>query len=349
MPRRASGMPPDEHPGHLPPPLPAAEPAASVPPSSASAAEVVGPGVTSQTFCSEGHVSPSGARFCLECGEALGSVTCPNGHAMPRKAKFCSECAATLVQPEVPPAPVQQEDRNKRPHDEMAEVTFVAGGGTMLLGLSEDPPLWGIWFKNDAQGAPIVSWPLAEEETARATFQRRAPTAVPLDPPVKGKCKRPQARPDTAARPAATSQDNVLIRQPTSRPPSGYGQRPPASSGGRGTSRRSWVLAVVISALAVAVVGVVAGVLLATGGTHSSSYIDGYNFWVGANQRAESLLHTKKSNLAVPPQGATSNCTTYAQPDQNPPVMPANDHQDEWIQGCEDAATSGATTALSRS
>ena len=48
--------------------------------------------------CGNGHESPAGAKFCMECGEpfqvqaATADWTCQNGHLIDKAAKFCMEC-----------------------------------------------------------------------------------------------------------------------------------------------------------------------------------------------------------------------------------------------------------------
>ena len=45
-----------------------------------------------------GHANPPGAKFCLECGAAVGS-RCPQCRAeLPANARFCLECGARLGQ-----------------------------------------------------------------------------------------------------------------------------------------------------------------------------------------------------------------------------------------------------------
>ena len=77
-------------------------------------------------------------------------------------------------------------------HNGLPQVTFVASDGSLLLGRSHDPPVCGIWLKLDVQGPPIQDWPLTEWRTACSDFQRRAPTAVILDPPREGTWTIPQ-------------------------------------------------------------------------------------------------------------------------------------------------------------
>ncbi len=62
----------------------------------------------------------------------------------------------------------------------------VDAGRTMLLGYSNDPPLFGIWFKTEAEGSPIATFPRDDEEAAHAAFRRRAPSSQSIDPPRQG-------------------------------------------------------------------------------------------------------------------------------------------------------------------
>ena len=49
-----------------------------------------------------GHANPEGAKFCLECGTALGLRCTGCGTELPPAAKFCLECGAKVVASAIP-------------------------------------------------------------------------------------------------------------------------------------------------------------------------------------------------------------------------------------------------------
>ena len=75
---------------------------------------------------------------------------------------------------------------------------------------------------------------------------------------------------------------------------------------------------------------VVAATFSACSNAHSGSYIDGYNYGV-----------SYVSGRALSQSTAIQNCTMFS-PDQTPP----GDTGSDWIKGCTDAESSGATKQL---
>src|SRR5687767_14303863 len=58
--------------------------------------------------------NPSGAKFCLECGQKLSAVCAACGHPLPDGARFCVECGASAVAAASapPPAPASYTPRH---------------------------------------------------------------------------------------------------------------------------------------------------------------------------------------------------------------------------------------------
>jgi hypothetical protein len=86
---------------------------------------------------------------------------------------------------------------------------------------------------------------------------------------------------------------------------------------------------VAIRRAAVAALVVIAAALSACNG-HSGSHIDGYNYGVSYVR-----------GRALPQSTAIQNCTMFS-PDQTPP----GDTGSDWVKGCTDAESSGATNQL---
>jgi len=136
-----------------------------------------------------------------------------------------------------------------------------------------------------------------------------------------------------------------------SRPPLGRpvnaAYRPRVSSETFGPRRHRWVLPLILAILVLMAGGVVAGVLIAhhanpsatsPSATHTHSYIDGYNF------AAESVVPLEQSaNRYYSPALEVQFCDQKAGDGE---TKPANDYEDEWIQGCEDGLTAKSTTPL---
>jgi class 3 adenylate cyclase/tetratricopeptide (TPR) repeat protein len=49
-----------------------------------------------------GHANPSGSRFCLQCGAALGARCASCGAELPAGARFCNQCGAEVAAAEAP-------------------------------------------------------------------------------------------------------------------------------------------------------------------------------------------------------------------------------------------------------
>src|SRR3954466_13384247 len=74
-----------------------------------------------------GTQNPAGARFCMNCGNAL-ERRCPNcGTPAPSEARFCMNCGATLDGPATPvtPSPAAPPASAAIPPEERRQVTVL--------------------------------------------------------------------------------------------------------------------------------------------------------------------------------------------------------------------------------
>lgn len=121
-----------------------------------------------EATCPLGHINPTGARFCGECGAELDAApddevakTCPNGHALDFPSPFCPTCGAAVdpqpassidpVPVPVPPPPDDAssplEEEPDRLEEEAVRTAAPSGRprGVLVVGLVVVLALIGAW------------------------------------------------------------------------------------------------------------------------------------------------------------------------------------------------------------